>query len=144
MEIKVLENSDFTDVKDFYVSCGHDTVPDPSNKVIVAIENGKIIGAVRLCLEHDVYMLRTMDVAEGYQGKGIGTELLKKFEELLGDNECYALAYSHLENFYGQIGFQTIENEKEGPQFLRERLADYRSRPNAKKFKMMKKLKTAL
>jgi predicted N-acetyltransferase YhbS len=139
MEIKVFENPDRTDVKDFYVSCGHDRGPDPENKVIVALENGKIIGAVRLCFEHGVYMLRTMDVAAECQGKGIGTLLLKKFEELLCNNECYCLAYAHLENFYGQIGFQTVTNERDAPQFLQDRVADYRTRPNAKKFKVMKK-----
>jgi len=90
-------------------------------------------GSVRFCVEQETPMLRTMRVARKFHGQGYGGLILKHFESYLepeGVEKTYCLPYAHLENFYGQIGFQVVEKE-EAPAFLQERLKEYRQRPES-------------
>jgi predicted N-acetyltransferase YhbS len=144
MEISLLEKENINLVKDFYLSVGHTGTSQLSDteRILVAREHEKIIGAVRLVNENGVFQLRTMDVLHEFQKQGIGLKLLESFVELLGNQDCYCIAYAHLKYFYGKIGFEEIVME-EAPQFLQERIIDYRSREKniGKEFILMKKSK---
>jgi N-acetylglutamate synthase-like GNAT family acetyltransferase len=114
-------------VNAFYVATGRPTKKvDPSDKIVMAISEEKIVGVVRLCFEQGYYVLRTMQVHPNFQRKGIGLEILQEFErtlEKLGIHESYCFAFAHLEKFYGSIGYIKINNS-EAPQFLQERLME--------------------
>ena len=65
-----------------------------------------------------------MQVKPEWQGKGIGSSMLKYLaanEDLAG---CYCLPYSHLKKFYGLIGFEEIAVQ-DTPRFLAKRLKAY-------------------
>ena len=86
-------------------------------------EGANVLAAVRLVSERDVLVLRTMVVAEGSQRRGIGARLLQRASRAIGDRECYCVAWSYLESFYGRAGFRLITAESL-PLHLRERLGD--------------------
>jgi N-acetylglutamate synthase-like GNAT family acetyltransferase len=102
-----------------------------TDRFFVAFLDDEVAGSVRFCVEENTPMLRTMRVAEKFQGHGCGLKLLRAFAAFLDQNQIrdvFCLPYAHLEKFYGEIGFQTID-EKTAPAFLRERLRKYREKP---------------
>ncbi len=107
---------------------------------LAALE-GEIIGSVRFCVEENAPMLRTMMIDEAARNHGVGSKLLQMFQHYLNANsirETYCLPYSHLLDFYAQIGFAPVA-ETELPAFLRERLVDYRHRNPHKSYAAMKR-----
>lgn len=122
--IRVAHPEDFERICAFYLLNDYDSPINPGDTVILAEEGDQLCGAVRLLIEEDVLVLRGMTVAEPYQRKGIGTQMLEHVDQLLGNRECYCIPYTHLRDFYSQIGFQEIEPSL-GPGFLAGRLALY-------------------
>ena len=78
---------------------------------------------MRLVTEHEVLVLRTMVVAEGSRGSGIGGRLLQDASRVIGGRTCYCVAWSYLEEFYGRAGFRRVA-VNELPPHLRERVGD--------------------
>jgi N-acetylglutamate synthase-like GNAT family acetyltransferase len=95
----------------------------PDDRLVVAEHDGRIVGVVRLTREHGHTMLRGMRVQPPYQRSGVGTRMLRLFEQQLED-ECLCVPFAHLLGFYGQIGFQEISRD-EAPRFLAERARSY-------------------
>lgn len=122
----------------FYESCGYTYTPQKDEVILVAMTSRTIVGAVRLCREHEQFVLRGMQVVESLRGQGVGRQLLSEFAHLIGKRECYCLPYTHLEEFYSCIGFQTIRKD-EAPGFLRERLETYRAKRNGKSYILMRR-----
>lgn len=91
--------------------------------VFGAFDNQSMIGAVRLENENGVRVLRGMQIHYKYAGHGVGKKLLRLFESELGNNVCYCIPFSWLENFYSCIGFKKIDSQL-APQFLQERLRE--------------------
>ena len=83
-------------------------------------------------------MLRGMRVLPKFQPQGIGTEILEEVRSLLNDTECFAIAYAHLKDFYGRIGFRD-SNEREAPAFLRRRINKYRAENPQQTFVLIRK-----
>jgi N-acetylglutamate synthase-like GNAT family acetyltransferase len=114
-------------VDPFYQGLGSKTRARDED-VFFYLKNGDVVtAAVRFCIEVDVALLRGMYVAPALQKRGIGSELLKAFEKYLVTHKVsptYCIAYNHLEEFYGQIGFKFIEATT-APKFLNDRLMDY-------------------
>ena len=102
-----------------YKGAIHDT-----DRVFVATEGPRIIGAVRLAAEHGVTVLRGMRVSPPFQRRGIGRALLARLDGALHGGPCYCIAYSWLRSFYGTIGFRQAE-PADVPAFLAERYAGY-------------------
>jgi N-acetylglutamate synthase-like GNAT family acetyltransferase len=97
----------------------------------VAFIKGELVGSVRFCVEENFPLLRSMQIKESAQRQQIGTKLLLEFENHLKQmniKDTYCLPYAHLTSFYGQIGFNLIDESK-APYFLQERLVDYRKKP---------------
>ena len=95
----------------------------PEDRLVVAEYQGRIVGVVRLTREHGHTMLRGMRVQPPYQRSGVGTRMLRLFEQQL-EAECLCVPFAHLLGFYGQIGFQEISRD-EAPPFLAERAMSY-------------------
>jgi N-acetylglutamate synthase-like GNAT family acetyltransferase len=118
---------EFERIAAFYRDNGYGPAIDPADAIVVAevAENeGALCGAVRMCDEHDVLVLRGMRVCEGMRRQGIGTRLLQAVEPVIGARECFCIAHRYLRSFYGRSGFVEIE-AAEAPPFLRERRAEY-------------------
>jgi N-acetylglutamate synthase-like GNAT family acetyltransferase len=130
-----------TEILNFYMNCNRGVKLEESDQFVIAFMKGRIVGLVRLCLELDTFVLRTMQIHPHLQRLGIGTQLLSRFEVLLqerGIREIYCMPYEHLEKFYAKIGFIKIEI-KEAPQFLQERLVVFQqSRPTESAILMRK------
>jgi GNAT superfamily N-acetyltransferase len=67
-------------VRAFYVACGRSGLLEPADRVLIAEAGGQIVGAVRLCVEDGVQVLRTMRVRPDAQRRGLG-RLLKHYQE---------------------------------------------------------------
>lgn len=112
--------------------------PVLDERVFVAKKNGEIIGAVRMCIDHGSHMLRTMQVRPEAQRSGVGSALLQMFDANAEQKDYYCIAFAHLAEFYGRIGFTAI-NKTEAPAFLQERLEEYRAKDNGLEFVIMKR-----
>ena len=97
----------------------------PTDVIIVAENEGKLCGAVRLCEENNSLVLRGMRVSEPVRRQGIGPQLLETAELFIGNRACFCIPHRYLQSFYGQIGFEVID-ENEAPAFLQARCAKYR------------------
>ena len=127
------------EVMNFYKSCGRETKLEQSDILIIARVGLEIWGVVRLCPEHGYWVLRTMQVRDDLQGKGIGRKILNYFKEVAKERnieKLYCMPYEHLEYFYSLIGFQKID-ESQSPEFLAQRARDFHSRNPAKSVILM-------
>jgi predicted N-acetyltransferase YhbS len=111
---------------DFYKKCSAKYEPQEAERIFVATIDREIVGAVRLCHEHDRYILRTMQVLPEMRGAGIGLRLLKFFETFLSAHDTYCVAHAHLERFYGKAGFVVIP-EDTAPRSIQERITYIRA-----------------
>ena len=111
----------------FYQETGYSKGINPADVVVLAEEEGRIIGALRLCQEQGTLVLRGMRVQEEWQRQGVGTRLLQVAGERIGKRICYCLPHPHLEGLYGRIGFERVKLAAV-PRFLRARQAEYRER----------------
>ncbi len=119
---------DFERLAAFYRDNGYAPPISPADVIVVAEvagNEGALCGAVRLCDERGVLVLRGMRVCEDMRRQGIGTRLLHAVEPVIGARECFCIPHRYLRSFYGQIGFVDIE-PTDPPEFLRERWARYR------------------
>lgn len=133
--LKLLER-DLNRARRFYVERGYSPVLYPDDRILVAIStNARVIGAVRLCREFGVLVLRGMQVHPNYQRKGIGTKLLQRFKGLVLEEDCYCIPYAHLESFYNQIGFIGLD-ACDAPVFLEQR---FDGLDNKKNYMVMKR-----
>lgn len=116
---------DLPAVAELYREWGYRAAARPEDTLIVAEDNGALVGVVRLAREHGHVVLRGMRIQPAYQRSGLGTRMLELLVQHLQGN-CYCLPYSHLLGFYARVGFREITPEG-APSFLAERLATYRS-----------------
>lgn len=125
--IRVARPDEYAHVLTTYEAWGYGGGVTPEDRIYLAESGGELIGIVRRTLEHEVTMLRGMQVAREWRGRGIGRLLLSALVAELGTEECICLPYTHLTDFYGSAGFVEIP-EEDAPPFLRYRLAGYRTR----------------
>jgi predicted N-acetyltransferase YhbS len=92
--------------------------------VIVGRQRQDVVGAVRLCNEKGVLVMRGMYVAEALRGSGIGKSLLYSASKEIGNRECWCVPYRHLSDFYSTAGFAEC-SPSEAPTFLAERNRNY-------------------
>ncbi|MDE2291767.1 MAG: GNAT family N-acetyltransferase [Elusimicrobia bacterium] len=108
--------------RELYRRTGYAGGVAPKDLVLAAFEGERLVGAVRLCREFGVVVLRGMQVLEEHRRQGVGTLLLRACEERLQGSVCWCVPYRHLEGFYGQAGFVVADG---APQGLVERLGRY-------------------
>lgn len=127
------------EVNSFYSACNRSTSINPEDMLVLAHLDRDLVGVVRLCFERNTCVLRTMQVRDDLQGKGLGRLILKRFRDLLGElkvDKIFCMPYAHLEYFYGLIGFQMIDPAS-APIFLQERADDFHRRNPEKKVILM-------
>jgi len=117
---------DLPAVRELYREWSYRGKAQPEDTLVVAEHDSRIVGVVRMTLEHGFVMLRGMRVQPEFQRTGVGTRMLRLFEEQLGDRECHCIPFDHLLDFYGQIGFRKLA-PKDAPAFLVERVEAYRA-----------------
>ena len=118
---------DLEEIAGFYKSRGYDHQIDAHDDFHSAWINNQIAGVVRLVEEQGTVVLRGMQVHPDFQKRGVGRVLLRQLDQAIGGRECYCIPYSHLQDFYGMIGFKTLE-DKDAPNFLQERVQKYRQK----------------
>jgi len=125
--IRTADRSDLKAVLVFYQETEYSGGVNPTDQLIIAEHEGKIVGALRVCEEHGHLLLRGMRVRSNMRRQGIGRRMLGVADEVIGHRPCYLLAYLHLQSFYGRVGFVQVERS-EAPAFLQARWASYRER----------------
>ena len=126
IDIAIARTPDYPALGRLYSAWGYGAGIGAADRVYVARLRGQPIGLVRRTDEQSILMLRGMHVAPDFQGRGVGSELLRVFASELPARECYCIPFSHLTRFYGRQGFER-DDEVAAPAFLRERLATYRA-----------------
>ncbi|HEX8785991.1 MAG TPA: GNAT family N-acetyltransferase [Telluria sp.] len=111
-------------VAQLYAQAGYGAPIEAGDRVMVATLEGQLVGAVRLCCEHGVMVLRGMQVRNGFQRLGIGSRLLEACLPWLDRGVVFCLPYAHLTGFYGAAGFEVLGADGL-PAFLAQRLDRY-------------------
>ncbi len=106
--------------------------------MLLAEQDGHLVGIVRLAAEEGVMVLRGMQVDPKFQRRGIGQRLLATVDRELNGRSCFCIPYAHLVDFYGGIGFHVIE-PAQAPSFLRLRLRQYQNRGDGKEYLIMRR-----
>ena len=123
MIIRIAETTEYSKVCELYEACNYNGgVQD--NDIVVIAGADELIGAVRICREHGIKILRGMQIKSACRSKGTGTLMLKFLKENIDLKDCYCIPYKHLKIFYRQIGFEEISPD-EAPDFIAERLKKY-------------------
>lgn len=99
----------------------------PGDDPLVAVDQGEIVGVVRIAREQGAQILRGMFIDEAQRGAGLGTRMIRDLERRMSDAPCWVICGPQHIRFYGQIGFKLTADE-EAPAFLQERVAFYRDR----------------
>ena len=124
--IRVAQSSDLSRIIAAYENWGYTRGVAPGDTVWMAEAAGELIGVVRIAPENGTLVLRGMRIAEPWRRQGIGSAMLRVLAAWLGQRECFCMPYSHLIEFYGQIGF--VETPQgPAPAFLASRLAEYKA-----------------
>jgi len=123
MIVRIIEKTEYPKVRKLYEACNYNGGLLDDDMVVIA-EDNELIGAVRVCPEHGVKILRGMQIKSACRGKGTGTLMLKFLQENFDMKDCYCIPYKHLKAFYGQIGFEEL-SPGDAPGFLAERLKKY-------------------
>lgn len=108
----------------------------PADHLLLAEDDSRLVGLLRLAPEEGVTVLRGMQVVLPYQRQGIGTRLLDAADAAIGPGVCYCIPYRHLTSFYGRIGFEEVEPAR-APGFLAARLARYHAECGGPSFCIM-------
>jgi GNAT superfamily N-acetyltransferase len=122
--IEIVQGAELARVGEFYKSTGYGGGVSEADLTLAAKVDGRLAGAVRLCHEGGVIVLRGMQVDPAYQRKGIGHFLLTQCIPYLDWGTAYCLPYAHLVEFYCQGGF-VLAKPATLPPFLAARLAGY-------------------
>lgn len=120
-EIQILSRTKHQQAQAVYTSLGYTSEIKPTDIVIVAKDDDKIVGLVRLETDTPVCVLRGMQVIPAYQRQGIGSKLLAKLDAVIAGRETWCIPHGWLTGFYGQIGFTQVPEET-APVFLQERI----------------------
>jgi GNAT superfamily N-acetyltransferase len=126
--IRFAEINEYAEVLAHYKTCNYNGGAADEDIIAIAIDE-VLIGAVRVCNEHCIQVLRGMQIKPEWQKKGIGSAMLKFVIDHVDMNGCYCLPYKHLRLFYASIGFEEIAPQN-APVFLAERLEKYLSSGN--------------
>lgn len=80
-----------------------------SQVAVFAYEDGRLIGAGRALSDHTLWSA-IFDVAvdPAHQGRGIGTELVRKIFEIAGTPNVMLKSVPGKEPFYGKLGFRLM------------------------------------
>ena len=122
--IRIAHANDFNRILAAYQAWDYSAGMVPDDIAWLAEVADELVGVVRIAPESGTLVLRGMRIAEQWRRRGIGSQMLRIVSAWLGRRECYCIPYTHLIDFYGQIGF--VETPPAAaPQFLASRLEEY-------------------
>ena len=124
MQIIEADKSIRSDLNVFYVEQGYHSDWSTIERAFVAMGNNNIIGSVKVEKSNGISILRGMYISNEFQGRNLGTQLIKHIEPILNETISYCMPFSHLEKFYAQIGFIKV-NLCKYPDYLRQRYRSY-------------------
>jgi N-acetylglutamate synthase-like GNAT family acetyltransferase len=127
IRMRRLQPGEFGKAAAYYREHGYGASVAPADRFLVTEEDGRIVAVLRLCREEACLVLRGMRVSPALQRRGIGSRLLHFAQGEMGDEVCYCIPYRYLRAFYAQIGFEEV-GPAQVPEFLRDRVAVYRSK----------------
>jgi len=125
--IRRAEPAEYSAVLALYQACGYTSGIREGDIVWMVEMDHQLVGAARLCCDHQLWVLRGMQVRPDRQRQGIGGKLVDAVLQHLDGQTCYCVPYAHLRPFYGRFGFTKVRQENMPP-YLAERMTDYRSR----------------
>jgi len=126
-EIAVAAMPEIAEVAALYADCGYGGGVGEVDTTLVARVNGRLVGAVRLCPQDGVVVLRGMQVHHAFQRQGIGSQLLLACIPFLNTGASFCLPFAHLVSFYRVAGFR-VAPPAQLPTFLVARLSSYLAR----------------
>ncbi len=103
----------------------HATI-DRGEQVVMGTIDGEVVAVAKLAREHDVVVLRGVQVLEKWRGRGLGARLLRAVAKRANPEDCWVIALGPLERFYAREGF--VRAAAGVPAFLAERCAHYRAK----------------
>ena len=127
MKIKIARAAALSELAAFYHVAGYGGSVSPEDQVVYAVEKGRTIGVGRLSKEEGVFVIRGMRVLKEHRRRGAGRAILDLLVSKGNSLNCYCIPYSSLRPFYSAYGFDEIA-PAEAPDFLRDRLENYRNR----------------
>lgn len=125
IEIQYYRSADVNSVLLFYSKTSYKSANSilPEDEIIAAYDGDEVIGLYRLCHEEDVCVLRGFYVLEPNRGRGIGSLMLQKLNEVAKNKSIYLICTKPRNNFYAKAGFNVTLNNV--PAILQERLRNY-------------------
>lgn len=124
VDIDIVPGAGLAEIAEFYRRVGYRAGVSSADLTLAARVKGRLAGAVRLCEEGGVIVLRGMHVAPECQRQGVGHALLSACLPWLDRHAAYCLPYEHLRGFYGNAGFKPAPSATLPP-FLAARLRGY-------------------
>jgi GNAT superfamily N-acetyltransferase len=107
-EIRPLAEGELEAAHACYRRNGYQGTIQPSDDALVAVQDGAILGVVRLAHEQGAQILRGMFLDEAARGRRLGTRMLEALEARMSDARCWVICGPHLIRFYGRIGFRLV------------------------------------
>jgi len=83
--------------------------------VLKAVEDGEIVGSVRARMKGDACLVGRLIVRHDYQGRGIGTRLMREIEARLPEAKRFRLFTGHRSDkalhIYSRLGYEEYRRE---------------------------------
>lgn len=118
----------FRPVNSFYKQQGHKGKANGSDRVFVLETDSQLLGAVRLVPFEGYYWLRSLQIAQTWQRKGLGIHMLTEINQTVPEN-IYCFPYAHLQHFYETAGYHLIKPEN-CPENIRSLFSRYSGTDN--------------
>ncbi len=124
ISIHEASQAEHADIAAFYEKCGYSGGLRLDDTVLAAVRDGSLVGVVRLSTEHQVFVVRGMQVIPELQRQGVGLALLEACLSRVGGAVCYCIAWAYLEKFYASRDFERCKTSS-APEFLSKRMYAY-------------------
>ncbi|WP_299982800.1 GNAT family N-acetyltransferase [uncultured Pseudoteredinibacter sp.] len=114
-ELQLVPEASLPLVTKFYKTCRYPAKAGRGERVYCLRLEGEIVAALKLMPKNFAdapwLFLRAMCVLPQMQGQGIGKIMLRLLKPYF-DQDVYCYPFSHLESFYGSIGFARLAPEE--------------------------------
>ena len=79
---------------------------------VIERETGNRVGGAALAYAHDVFIIKAVAIEQAYQGKGLGTMVVKDaIKEAQGRGAVKIFLVAKVPEFYKKLGFQVVDQQ---------------------------------